>query len=328
MDDLIWVSTLAGIVRTASPILIAAQGELLTERAGVVNLSLNGSIMLSAAVAFVVALSSGSIILGIGAAMLVGAIVALIIMLSSMFLKLDQIAVGFVLTLFTADLAIYVGRDYTVRSGQDVEIPVRPIPLLKDIPIFGDLFFNHNLVIYFSMLLVIMVWFWMYHTRFGLELRGLGERPQAAYVRGTRVQAWRFFYVILGGALVGLAGASYSLSVKLGWKETSSPNGQGWIALAIVIFGAWRPYRVAMGAYLIVGLRKVAEELQGNPVIDVPIQIANMVPWILMLFTLMFVSSGLIERFLIVLPQKWRPAAQRFLQSSPPAALGTNFEKD
>ena len=321
------VSTLAGIVRNAAPILIASQGELLTERAGVVNLSLNGTIMLAAMAAFVVTLTTNSLLLGLGISMLIGIIIAVIILATSIFLKLDQIAIGFILTLLCADLAIFLGRGYTGESGQDIQIPYKPIPLLEDIPILGEIFFQHNVLIYFSLVLVILVWFWMYHTRFGLELRGLGERPQAAYVRGVRVQAWRFFYVAVGGALVGLAGATFSLSVKLGWKETQGIDGQGWIALAIVIFGAWRPYRVALGAYLIVGLRALAQELQDAQVFELPVQVLNMIPWVLMLFTLMFVSGGLAERVILILPEKWRPAAQRFLRSNPPAALGTNFEK-
>lgn len=325
--DPVLVSTLADIVRNAAPLLIASQGELVTERAGVVNLSLDGTILLSAMTAFAVTLTTGSLILGVTAAVLVGMLVALIVISTSVFLRLDQIAVGFILTLLCADLSTFLGRDYANVAGK--EIPYAPIPILKDIRFLGigKIFFQHNILIYFSIFLVVFVWFWLYHTRFGLQLRGLGERPQAAYVRGVRVQFWRFVYVAIGGGLVGLAGATYSLSVRLGWKENLT-LGNGWIALAIVIFGAWRPYRIAFGAYLIVGLRALALYLQKEQVLNLPVQIINMTPWVLMLLTLIFVSSGLAERTLVLVPTRWRPAAQRFLRANPPAALGTNFEKN
>lgn len=320
------IDTLAGIVRGAAPILIASQGELLTERAGVVNLSLDGTILLAAMTGFAVAFTSGSIGLGIAAAMLIGMVVALIVISASVFLRLDQIAIGFVLTLLCADLSTFLGRDYTDKPGRSVEIPYWSIPVLKDIPIIGEIFFQHNILIYFSFVLVFLVWFWIYHTRYGLELRGLGERPQAAYVRGIRVQVWRFIYVAVGGALVGLAAATYSLSVKLGWSENLT-LGQGWIALAIVIFGAWRPFRIAFGAYLIAGLESLALYIQKEQLLDLPVQIINMTPWVLMLLTLAFVSGGMAETLLILFPERWRPTVQRFLRANPPAALGTNFDK-
>lgn len=325
--DPILLNTLSDIVRNAAPLLIASQGELLTERAGVVNLSLDGTILLSAMAAFAVAFTTGSIALGILVAIIIGAIVALIVISTSVFLRVDQIAVGFVLTLLCADLSTFLGRDYANKPGQSVNIPSAPIPILKDLPIVGKIFFQHNILIYFSLALVIFIWFWMYHTRYGLALRGLGERPQTAYVRGTPVQLWRFIYVGIGGALVGLAGATYSLSVKLGWNEGLT-LGNGWIALAIVIFGAWRPFRILMGAYLIVGLRSLALYLQNEQVLKLPVQIINLTPWILMLATLIFVSSGMAERLLVIFPQRWQPAARRFLRSNPPAALGTHFEKN
>lgn len=327
--DPILVRTLADIVRNGAPLLIAGLGEMITERAGVVNLSLDGTILLAAMAAFAVALETSSIGLGIGAAMLVGMLIALIIIASSVFLRLDQIAVGFVLTLLAADLSTFLGRDYANLPGQAVEIPYAPVPVLQDIEFLGigEIFFQHNLLIYFSVVLLFVVWLFIYHTRPGLQLRGLGERPQAAYVRGIRVQFWRFVYVAIGGALVGLAGATYSLSIRLGWKENLT-IGNGWIALAIVIFGGWRPFRVAFGVYLIVGLRALALELQQHETLNIPVQIINMTPWVLMLLTLMFVSSGFAEWLLRLIPERARPFFQGTLRANPPAALGTNFEKE
>jgi simple sugar transport system permease protein len=319
MNDAPLVNTLAEIVGTAAPLLIASQGELITERAGVVNLSLDGSILLAAVVAFAVAIETGSTEAGILVAMLVGMVIALIIITANVLLRVDQIAVGFVLTLLAADLSSFVGRDYSGLPGGGIEIPPMAIPLLEDIPILGKIFFQHNLMVYFSFILVAFIWFWIYRTGPGLSLRALGERPTAAFVRGTRVQLYRYIYVAIGGALVGLAGAGFSLSVT---------SGQGWIALAIVIFGTWKPTRILLGAYLIVGLRSLALFLQRQDQLDLAVSVINMTPWLLMLLTLMFVASGFATNLLIFLPERWRPAAARFLRSDPPAALGTAFEKE
>jgi general nucleoside transport system permease protein len=316
-------STLRGIIRSAAPIVIAGQGELVTERSGVINLSLDGSIMLSAMTAHVVVRETGSLPTAIAAAMAVGAAIAFIVVFSSIALKLNQVAVGFILTILCADLAIFLGKPHFNQPGK--EMPHTPIPLLEDIPILGPVLFDHNILIYFSLILVVLVWFYLFHTRPGLTLRSVGEQPEAAFVRRTRVQLLRYFYTILGGALVGLAGATYSLSVKLGWKEDL--RGEGWIALAIVIFGLWMPGRVALGAFLIVGLRSVAMDLQDNATIDLPSQIVNMLPWFLMIVTLMVATSGILYKIDKYTPERLKPMVQRFLRAAPPRALGTRFEK-
>ncbi|MBN1201884.1 MAG: ABC transporter permease [Anaerolineae bacterium] len=316
-------STLRGIVRSAAPIVIAGEGELITERAGVINLSLDGSIMLSAMTAHAVVRETGSLPQAVLAAMAVGAAIAFIVVFSSIALKLNQVAVGFVLTILCADLAIFLGKPHFNKPGK--EMPAAPIPILEDIPLIGPVLFKHNLLIYFSLVLIVLVWFYIYRTRPGLTLRSIGDQPEAAFVRGTRVQFWRYVYTLAGGALVGLAGATYSLSVKLGWKEDLS--GEGWIALAIVIFGLWMPWRVALGAYLIVGLRSVAIDLQDSEVIDLPAQIVNMLPWFLMIITLMLATSGVLEKMVRFTPDRFKPTVRRFLRAAPPRALGTTFEK-
>lgn len=316
-------STLRGIVRAAAPIVIAGQGELITERSGVINLSLDGTVMLSAMTAHVVARETGSLTSAVMAAMAVGAMIAFIVVFSSIALKLNQVAVGFILTILCADLAIFLGKPHFNRPGK--EMPHQPIPILSDIPFVGRVLFDHNLLIYFSLILTVLVWFYIYRTRPGLTLRSIGEHPEAAFVRGTQVNVLRYAYALLGGSLVGLAGATYSLSVKLGWKEDLS--GEGWIALAIVIFGLWVPWRVAMGAYLIVGLRSVAIELQDNNVIDLPSQIINMLPWFLMIVTLLVATSGVLTRLDRYTPDRFKPVVRRFTRAAPPHALGVPFEK-
>lgn len=321
MDAL--ASALRGIVRAAAPIVIASQGELITERSGVINLSLDGTIMLSAMTAHAVVRNTGSLTQAVIAAMLVGAAMAFIVVFSSIGLRLNQVAVGFVLTILGADLAIFLGKPHFNQPGK--EIPSMPIPILEDIPLLGPMLFRHNILIYFSLILIVVVWFYLYRTRPGLTLRSIGEQPEAAFVRGRPVQFWRYVYTLVGGSLVGLAGATYSLSVKLGWKEDLS--GEGWIALAIVIFGLWIPGRVALGAYLIAGLRSVAIDLQDNDVINLPAQVVNMLPWFLMILTLVFATSGILEKIVRFTPERLKPAVRRFVRAAPPRALGTTFEK-
>jgi simple sugar transport system permease protein len=320
------LNILSSVVSNATPLVIASIGETITERAGVINLSLDGSIALSAMFGFVVALTTGNLILGLIIAMLVGALVALIIAVAGINLRQDQVAIGFVLTLLTADLAQFLGQEYTRTPGP--QIPYWPLPIVKDVPIVGPIFFDHNVLVYFSYVLVILTWYWLFRTQHGMAHRAIGERPEAAFARGTHVNRQRYIYTLVGGALVGLAGASYSLSVKTGWATPPAMRGDGWIALAIVIFGGWHPFRVVLGAYLFAALRALSSAIQRDPNIDIPLVLLNGLPWVLMIATLLLVSSGGIERLLRVMPRPVQRRMRSFLSSDPPAALGTRFEPE
>lgn len=320
------INTLGSIVANATPLVIASIGETLTERVGVTNLSLNGSLVFSAMIGFAAAYTFNSAAVGILAAMLAGLIFALIIALADIELKQDQVAVGFVLTLLGADLAQFLGVSFSRIPGP--QILSTPIPVLRDIPAIGDIFFNQSLFVYISYILVFGSWYWMFRTRHGLALRAVGERPEAAFARGTNVNGLRYLYTALGGALVGLAGASYSLSVKAGWATPPNMDGDGWIALAIVIFGGWHPFRVVLGAYLFAGLRSLASVIQRSPDVNINVVLLNGVPWALMIITLLLVSSGAIERLLLLLPRPVQRWTRNFLRSDPPAAIGTRFEPD
>ncbi len=320
------INILGSIVTNATPLVIAGIGETINERAGVVNLSLDGSLALSAMFGFVAALVSGSLIFGILAAMIAGAVVALIVAAADIELKQDQIAVGFVLTLLAADLAQFLGQKYTHIPGP--KMLSAPIPLLADLPAVGQIFFNQPVIVYFSYILIFVTWYWLFHTRLGLAQRAVGERPETAFARGTNVNRQRYLYTAIGGALVGLAGAAYSLSIKPGWSIPAVMTGDGWIALAIVIFGGWHPFRVVLGAYLFSGLRALASAIQRSPDINIPLVLLNGLPWLLMIITLVLVSSGAIERILRVLPRPLQKWTRNFLRSDPPSALGTRFEQD
>jgi len=332
MNDGILIAGLAGILFSAAPIVFAVMGETLSERAGVINLSMNGTILLSAMGGFTVSLATGSLILGFLAGAAIGALVALVVAFASIALRQSQVAVGFVLTLLCRDLSYFLGNPVMGQSGP--RLPEIPIPFLSDLPLVGTLLFRHDLMTYLSFVLVFLVWVFIFKTRPGLELRGIGERPAASYVRGARVDGLRYLYTALGGALAGLAGPMYSLSVKAGWKGTiSGLDGIGWIVLAITIFGGWKPFRAALGAWLFAFLQWLGLVLQ--PVLPgVPSQVLQVAPFPLMILTLLLVNVGdaeWVERALARLPEGSRKrigGLLRGLRATPPAALGTPFEKD
>lgn len=318
------LAILNSVVANATPLVIAALGETITERAGVINLSLDGTLAISALAGFAAALATGSVIPGILAAMLTGALIALLVAFGAITLRRDQVAVGFVLTLLMSDLAVFLGQSFVRQPGPT--IPHTPIPLLRDIPILGRILFDHDALVYFSYVLIVGLWIWLFYTRPGLAHRAVGERPAAAFARGTRVNRLRFLYSVIGGALVGLGGAAYSLSLKPGWTNPPGMRGDGWIVLAIVIFGGWHPLRVVLGAYLFAGLRAVSSALQRANAPISPI-LLNAIPWLLMIITLVVVSAGVIDRLLRLLPASVQTRARALFRVDSPAALGQPFEQ-
>jgi len=326
METAFLVQTFASVVAASTPVVLASIGETISERSGVINLSLDGSIALSAMTGFAVAYSTGNVVLGIGAGMLVGAAVASIIAFASITLRLGQVSVGFVLTMLCSDLANFLGNPFVRKPGPSV--PHTPIPLLSDVPIIGPILFDHTWVVYVSMLAVIAAWWWLYRTGAGLELRGVGERPESAFARGVHVKRVRYIYTIVGGALVGLAGASYSLSIKLGWSHGHT-SGIGWIALAIVIFGGWNPWRVLGGSYLFGLLKALGSILQRNPAFSgVPTQVFSSAPFALMIFALLLVHSEAVDHLLALLPARMARRVDRAIRGRSPGGLGQPFVQE
>jgi simple sugar transport system permease protein len=218
------VLIISSIVLQASPLMIAVCGETITERSGIVNLSLDGSMLMAAMTGFVIALQTDSVWLGFLAGAIVGAFFATIVAFGSIRLHQSQVAIGFVLALLGDDLSAFLGQNYTRIPGPTVA--TLPIPVLKDIPILGPILFDQNIVVYFAFALIFITWFLFYRTQQGLHLRGSGERPEAAFARGVNVNRVRYIYAVVGGALVGIAGASYSLSVKIGWSDGPRSGGR------------------------------------------------------------------------------------------------------
>ncbi len=320
----ILLKQLSSIVLNASPLVIAVCGETITERAGLINLSLDGTMLLSAMTGFIVSYQTGSLWLGFLAAAAVGMLFALIVAFGSIRLKQSQVAIGFVLTLLGDDLSAFLGQNFTRIPGPFVM--KRGIPILEDIPILGPLFFDQDPVVYFALLLVFVTWWFLFRTQPGLKLRGVGERPEAAFARGVKVNRLRYVYAMIGGGLVGIAGAAYSLDVKLGWSEGHT-RGLGWIALAIVIFGGWSPIRGAIGAILFGATKALATVLQ-RTFPQVSVVAFNTIPWILMILVLMVSTSELTERFINLMPTAWRRPLRRLLRVTAPMALGTPFGED
>ena len=331
MDNTILIG-LAGVLAAAAPVLFAVIGETITERAGIINLSLNGSILLSAMGGFTVAYLSGSLLLGFLVGMLIGALVAFIVAFGSITLHQSQVAIGFVLALAGRDLAYFLGVPYMNIPGPT--LPAWQIPFLKDIPLIGPLFFRLDIITYLSYIVIILAWVWLYRTRPGLMLQGIGERPAAAFVRGANVNRLRYIYTIVGGAFAGLAGPAYTLNIKAGWMGTQTGlDGVGWIALAIVIFGGWSPLRAAFGAYLFALLQWLGLVLQSS-LPGIPSQVLQVAPFPLMILTLLLVNIGnaeWVQRWLASMPEGTRRVAVKVLRAmraSPPAALGIPFESE
>jgi simple sugar transport system permease protein len=321
MNETEFVKILSSIVLQSTPLIIAVCGETISERVGVVNLSLDGTMLLSAMTGFVVGFVSGNVWMGFLAAALVGALFAWIIAFGSIRLRKDQFAVGFVLTLLGDELSAFLGQNYTRIPGESVRH--LGIPFLKDIPVLGPIFFDHDPVVYFAFVLIGVTWWWLFRTQPGLRLRSVGERPESGFARGVDVNRLRYVYAMIGGALVGIAGAAYSLDIKLGWSEGHT-RGLGWIALAIVIFGGWSPMRGALGSLLFGASKALAAALQRRfP--EVSVVAFNATPWLLMIIVLLLVGSDVAERLVMIMPRRIQPRLRRLLRVRPPAALGVAF---
>ena len=311
---------MASVVSGAAPLVFATLGETFSERVGIINLSLDGTILLSAMVSFAVAYETGNLAWGFLAGGVVGALIAALIAFTSLFWGISQVAVGFVLTLMCKDLAYFLGNPYTRIQGP--QLSHLPVPFLEKIPVIGNIFFQHNIMVYLSYACIMVTWFYFYRTQWGLKLRCIGENPRAAYTRGFSVKKIQFGYATLGGFLVGIAGALYSLSVKPGWGRPQGAEGMGWIALAIVIFGGWDPLKVAFGAYFF-GFLQIMGIVFQSWWPSIPAQVFQVAPFPLMIFMLVLIHLSRGQRmsqFLEAHPV-FRPII-RFLQVNPPASLG------
>ncbi len=250
----------AAVLFAAAPLILASLGETVSERGGMINLSLDGTVLFAAMASFAVARTWGDPWLGLAAGAAAGAAIALVLAVFGLLWRASELAVGFVLTLFCRELAYFMGHGQARQPGPD--LGALDIPGLADLPVLGQALFRQSPVVLLSLAAVAGVWFFLMRTRPGLVLRAVGESPAAALARGLPVRRVRFLCCLAGGAMAGVAGGFLSLAVKPGWGHPQGCEGAGWIALAIVIFGGWKPVRVALGALFFAAIQVAGIALQ------------------------------------------------------------------
>lgn len=286
-------SILAVTVRAGTSLVYATIGEIYTERSGVLNLGLEGTMLMGAVSGFAAAYHTGSAWWGLVAAMVVGGLMSLIHAVLTVSLRADQTVSGLALTIFGTGLSSFLGQ----RLGPGGKPLVGlvgprferlPIPGLQDIPVIGPALFQQDLLVYFMFLLVPLAGLYLYRTRPGLHLRAVGENPHTADAKGIDVYRTRYLYTFVGGMLVGLGGAHLSLSYTPGWTENLT-GGRGWIAVALVIFATWDPGRAVLGALVFGGINAIQFRMQAAGT-TIPSAFLGMLPYAFTIFVLVMIT--------------------------------------
>lgn len=295
---------IASLMVASVPIILAAIGELVVEKAGVLNLGVEGMMIIGAICGFVTAVATGNPYLGFLGGALGGAALSLIFGILTQILMSNQVATGLALTLFGLGLSSLIGQGYNgIKPPATGSVAFGP---LADVPVVGTILFNHDWMVYVSILVVAAVWAVLKYTRTGLILRAVGESHDAAHALGYKVIRIRILAIMFGGAMAGLGGAYISLVRVPQWTDGITA-GAGWIALAIVVFASWKPWRVLLGAYLFGGITVLQLNLQAAGA-AIPVQYLSMSPYLITILVLVIMSSG-----------KGRASLNA------PAALGQNF---
>jgi general nucleoside transport system permease protein len=288
------VGFFAALIRIATPLLLATLGELYSERSGVLNLGIEGIMLLGAMVGFTAAYFSGDLWVGVLAALATGALAGLVMALLAVVLGVSQHVSGIGMTLLATGLAFYL---YRLIFGQPAVPPnlvafaAVPIPLLADIPFIGPILFNQNAITYIALLAVPATAFLLYRTQWGLDLRTVGENPRAADAAGVSVWSMRTQALVLGGALIGLAGA-YLTIAQFNAFTFGVVSGRGWVSIALVVFGQWRPWRCAAGALLFGFLEALQLRLQATNTLHLPYEVFLMLPFVLTIVAMALVSRN------------------------------------
>ena len=292
---LISVGTLIAAIRAGTPLLLGTLGEIYAERSGVLNLGVEGMMIMGAVTGFGVTLTTGNAWLGLAMAALVGGLMALIHAFVSITLRGNQTVSGLALTMFGLGLSGMLGKRY-VGTPLPSRLRAIPIPLLSDIPILGPIFFQHDPLVYLSFLLVPLLWFVLFKTKVGISIRSVGEAPATADALGVNVFLIRYVCVFLGGVLAGLGGAYLSVVYAPAWIEGMTA-GAGWIVIALTIFAMWSPTRALLGAYLFGWVKVLQYKLQPPPPegLGLSPNLLNMLPFILTILVLL-ASTGEVMR--------------------------------
>lgn len=315
MTEALIVSILVITIRAGTSLLYATLGEIYTERVGVLNLGVEGTMMMGAATAFAVSYHSGSAWVGLLGAILVGGLLALIHAFLANTMRADQVVSGLALTIFGTGLASFMGQRLgpggtTMVGLQGPKFVRTPLPLLSDIPVLGPSFFNQDILTYLLYLLLPILWFFLYKTQHGLHLRAVGEKPVAADAMGVPVIRTRYIYTIFGGMLMGIAGAHLSLGYLQGWADNIT-GGRGWIAIALVIFATWDPLRAVIGAMLFGGINAIQFRMQAAGT-TIPAPFLNMMPYLFTIIVLVVITW-------------WEAISKRV---GAPAALGLPYARE
>jgi len=282
------IAFLASTAGAATPLVLASSGELVAERSGVMNLGLEGVMLVGAVAGFSATLHSGSIGLGLLAALAAGMAMALVFAVLVLTLQTNQVATGLALTLFGLGLSAFLGRDLV---GQTVApMPKLSIPLLSDLPFVGPLLFQFDAMVYVSLVVVALIAWVLARTRVGLLIRAVGEAPHSAHAIGMPVVKLRYATVLFGGALAGIGGAYMSLALTPMWVEGMTA-GRGWIALAQVVFATWKPRGLLLGAYLFGGVTVLQFHGQGLGV-AIPSEFLSMLPYLATIVVLVIICRN------------------------------------
>jgi simple sugar transport system permease protein len=293
------------VITAATPLLLASLGELVAERAGVLNLGVEGMMLAGAVTGFAATAVTGSHTLGIVSAAFAGMLMALVFAVLTLSLLANQVATGLALTIFGIGLSALLGASFVGTPSP--RLPAISLPGLSDLPAIGPILFGQDALVYLSILLTAGVAWFLFRTRSGLVLRACGENAEAAHALGYPVRKVRYIAVLFGGLTAGLGGAYLSLAYTPMWVEAMTA-GRGWIALALVVFAAWRPGRLLLGAYLFGGVTILQLHAQGWGLFAVPSQILSMLPYLATILVLVVIAAG---------PWKGR--------LNPPACLGQPF---
>jgi len=307
MNTALLLSFIMTVVIAATPILLASLGELVAEQAGVLNLGVEGMMVMGAVAGFAVANTTGSTLAGVAGGMAAGAAMSLLFAFATLTLVANQVASGLALTLFGLGLSGLLGESFVGTPG--IKLPSLNVPGLTDLPGIGRILFGQDILVYLSFALVAAVTWFLFRTRAGLILRAVGDNHGSAHSLGYRVILVRYLAVLFGGACAGLGGAYMSVGYTPLWVENMTA-GRGWIALALVVFASWIPYRVALGAYLFGAVSIL--QLHAQPLgLGVPSQVLSMLPYIVTILVLVVISSN-----------------RRAIRMNTPACLGRSFVPD
>lgn len=306
MDMDLITNILYAMVRTGTPLLLVALGELVCEKTGVLNLGQEGMMLFGAVIGFMVGLSTGSLWLGVLFACLAGMLLSLLFAIVALGLNANQVATGLAVTIFGVGLSSFVGASWVGKPLQGFE-PVA-IPLLSDIPVFGHMLFRQDLLVYLSFALFALVAWGLLKSRAGLIIQAVGENPNAASALGIPVLRVRLLAILFGGAMAGLAGGYLSLAYTPMWAENMTA-GRGWIALALVVFASWRVFRVLLGAWLF-GLASILHLVFQGLGVAIPGNLLAMLPYVATILVLIILSRDAMKTRLYApasLGQSWQP---------------------